>query len=149
MQESVLSTRLLINLMGNYCRDLKDRDPTNFPSDQKFEYMPKTSTISLRNHIERLHLTEFLEQAQMESWKVFPHRTKVALDLGYTIPTLLEALKKPGACITNLPPPPRSSQQNLQPDREPQDQGLPPYSIAAFHRYLVRFITADDQVRIF
>lgn len=122
--------------MGNHCRDLKQHDPINFPSDRKIEYWPKMSTTMLHGHIERFHLLEFLELAQKENWKVFPNKIKLALELGYNVSMLLEALKQPGVTWSNLPPPPRptdGSQQDLQPGEEPWDHGLPLFSIAAFH----------------
>ena len=137
--------------MGNHYRDLKQHDPINFPSDRKIEYQPKTSTTTLRGHIKCFHLLEFLELAQKENWKVFPNKIKLALELGYNVSMLLEVLKQPGVTWSNLPPPPRptdSSQQDLQPGGEPWDHRLPPFSIAAFHQFLVKFITADDQVHV-
>ena len=135
--------------MSNYCREQKQCDPVNFPSGRKIHYQPKTSTYSLRGHIERLHLVEFLPLAQMEKWMVYLTKVKVALKLGYDLSMLLEALKLPGVTIHNLPPPPQrpsDTQENLQPGGEPRDNELPPFSTAAFHQFLVRFITADDQV---
>ena len=91
--------------MGNHCRDLKQHDPINFPSDRKIEYWPKMSTTMLHGHIERFHLLEFLELAQKENWKVFTNKIKLALELGYNVSTLLKALKQLGVTWSNLPPP--------------------------------------------
>ena len=136
---------LILNLMGNYCRELGQRDP-DLIADRKIDYQPKTANWRLRHHIERFHLLEYLELAHTEKWPVFLVNVKVTLGVGYDIPTLLEALKQPGVTITNLPPPRRTDngQQSSQPNKDPQEQGLPPFSTAAFQRYLVKFITADD-----
>ena len=141
---------LILNLMGNRCSELRRSDP-NSTLDRKYIYKPKTASWGLRSHIERFHLWEYLKLAHLENWTVFLTNVKVALGMGYDLPMLLEALKQPGVTIMKLPPPPRrtnNSQQNSQLDGGSQDQGLPPFSTAAFHRYLVRFITANDQVRI-
>lgn len=144
-----MNTCLFINLMSNYCREQKQHDPVNFPSGRKIHYQPKTSTYSLCGHIEHLHLVEFLRLAQTDKWMVYLTKVKVALKLGYNLSTLLEALKLPGVTIHNLPPPPQcpsNTQENLQPGGELWDNKLPSFSTAAFHQFLVRFITADDQV---
>ena len=96
---------LILNLMGNYCRELGQRDP-DLITDRKIDYQPKTANWGLRHHIERFHLLEYLKLAHTEKWLVFLVNVKVALGVGYDIPTLLEALKQPGVTITNLPPPP-------------------------------------------
>ena len=107
------------------------------------------STSSLRGHIEGLHLLEFVAAAQTENWTIYIQSVKTPLSLGYDLSTLLEALKMPGIMTHNLPPPPRrpsDTEENFRPPGEPENE-LPPYSTVAFHRFLVRFITADDQVR--
>ena len=135
--------------MGNCCRAQKELDLIKFSSSRKIHYQAKTSTSSLHGHIEGLHLLEFVKATQMEKWMIYLTKVKVLLRLGYDLLTLLEALKKPGITIHNLPPPPRrpcDTQENFVPAGEPEND-LPPYSTAAFHRFLVRFITTDDQVR--
>ena len=91
---------------------------------------------------------EFVAATQAENWTIYIQSVKTSLNLGYDLSTLLETLKTPGITIHNLPPPPRhpsDTQENFRPPGEPENE-LPPYSTVAFHRYLVRFITADDQV---
>ena len=135
--------------MGNRCRAQKELDLIKFSSSRKIRYKPKTSTSSLRGHIESLHLLEFVEATLTEKWTIYLTTVKAPLGLGYDLSTLLEALKTPGITIHNLPPPPRrpcDTQENSVPAGEPEND-LPPYSTAAFHRFLVRFITTDDQVR--
>ena len=138
--------------MGNDCRALRESDPINFPSDIQLHYKPKTSNWSLRAHIERLHLIEYLELAKENDWEIFLNKVTVVLDMGYDVPTLLERLRKPGATLHNLPPPPgrrtNNRQGDLPPDGDSPGNELPPFSTAAFHRFLVKFITADDQVCI-
>ena len=51
------------------CRKSKDADPTNWAS-RKYEYSGKTSTTSLRPHIERHHLDKFNELATKHKWKI-------------------------------------------------------------------------------
>ena len=51
------------------CRKSKDADPTNWAS-RKYEYSGKTSTTSLRPHIERHHLDKFNELAAKHGWKI-------------------------------------------------------------------------------
>jgi hypothetical protein len=73
-----------------------------------------------------------------------------AFNTGYTFTTLREMLSKPGVVIRKLPPAlwpepgdrtPTIPGSNLVPNG-----GLPPFSFAALHHYLVRFIVANDQV---
>ena len=141
---------LILNLMGNRCSELQRSDPNN-TLNRKYIYKPKMASWGLRSHIECFHLLEYLKLAHLENWMVFLTNVKVALGVGYNLLMLLEALKQPGVTIMKLPPPPRctnNSQQNLQLDRGSQDQGLSPFSTVAFHQYLVRFITTNDQVHI-
>ena len=141
---------LILNLMGNRCSELRRSDP-NSTLDRKYIYKSKTASWGLHSHIERFHLWEYLELVHLENWTVFLTNVKVTLGVGYDLLMLLKVLKQPGVTIMKLPLPPRrtdNSQQNLQLDGGPQDQGLPPFSTAAFHQYLVKFITANDQVHI-
>jgi len=130
-----LSMHLFINLMSNYCRDLKESDPSNFHNEQ-CEYKPTTSNWSLCGHIECLHIVEYLESALANDWQIFLTKVNVVQKLGYKTPALLEALKKPGVTLFNLPPPPRragNSQEGSWPDGNPQENELPPFSTAVFH----------------
>ena len=148
LQVSIFTTLLFINPMGNRCRAQKELDPIKFSLSRKIHYQAKTSTSSLHSHIESLHLLEFVEAAQTEKWTIYLTKVKVPLGLGYNLSTLLEALKKPGITIHNLPPSPRcpcDTQENFVPAGEPEND-FPPYLTAAFHRFLVRFTTANDQV---
>jgi len=49
---------------------------------------------------------EYLESALANDWQIFLTKVNVVQKLGYKTPALLEALKKPGVTLFNLPPPP-------------------------------------------
>lgn len=68
--------------------------------------------------------------------------------MGYSLKTLHEALKLPGATIRNLPPPPtpHAVRSHIAGSKPSLEDGLPEFSTSTLMRFLVKFIVADDQV---
>lgn len=51
-------------------RQAKEADPSNWSSRIRYEYSQKTSTTSLRPHIEKYHLELYLTLAKEKGWKI-------------------------------------------------------------------------------
>lgn len=51
-------------------REQKEADPGNWPSGVNYSYSLKTSTSSLRRHIEKCHLKLYQELAKEKQWKI-------------------------------------------------------------------------------
>ncbi|KIK19075.1 hypothetical protein PISMIDRAFT_13963 [Pisolithus microcarpus 441] len=133
------------------CENMKAQNPGQFPPDRVYTYSAATSNTSLRFHIEKYHLEEFLAEAECQGWVVQINSVRATFSIGYNYATLREVLSHPNISIHLLPPapPPRPSDQLpvfSGPRPPPLGAGLPPFSISALHCYLVRFIVADDQV---
>jgi hypothetical protein len=130
---------------------MKEEDPDHFPSDRTYTYSQNTSNTSLRVHIEKYHLDEYLTEADRNTWSIQIDAVRTAFSAGYTFTTLREALLKPGVSIRALPAAPRpgpgdSPLELAGSSAFSLDAGLPSFSPPVFHHFLVRFIVADDQV---
>jgi hypothetical protein len=99
-------------------RKAKDADPVEFSSNIRFVYSQKTSTTSLRPHIEKYHRDLYLSLAKERGWKI-------------QLPGIQSQARSQAASEI-------AALQAGQPDRLDQ---------STFHRYLVNFIVVDDQVR--
>src|SRR6202042_589562 len=97
-------------------RKRKEADPANWPSNIKYEYSPKTSTLSLRPHIEKYHLQLFQQLAKENGWKIL-------------LPGLVSQARSQASTV--------GSAQDEPPDT---------FDESTFHWYLLNFIVADDQV---
>lgn len=99
-------------------RKAKVADLDNWPSNIKYEYSLKMSTSSLQPHIEKYHLLLFLDLVKKYRWKIL-------------LPGLV-------------------SQAKLQASAANTAQDEPPdlFDESTFHRKLLSFIVADDQVSI-
>ena len=131
-------------------RDMKEKIPTQFPSDRSYTYSPMTLNTPKRAHIKKYHLDIYLEEAKKNSWTIWLDSVKVAFTARYTFQTLHQALAAPGMSIHSLPPLHREEHQGsstLLSGCIPLENGLPPFSILALQQYLMQFIVADDQVR--
>jgi hypothetical protein len=117
-----------------------------------YVYKHTTSNSSLRPHIEKYHLSEYLVLAEREGWPIQIHSVQAALNVGYTFKTLAEALAQPGVTIRSLPPAPRPQSgdyltSGIFPQPTPSlGADLPEFSMGAMHDAIVKFIVADDQV---
>jgi hypothetical protein len=131
------------HVLTTLIRKLKEENPTQFPKERNYIYNHTTSNWSLRAHIEKFHLDLYLDEAERNGWSVYLENVRKAFEVGYTFPTIRQALSRPNVTIRTLPPlshlPPAESPVALQPS------GLPPFSIVALHQYLVKFIVSDDQ----
>lgn len=93
-------------------------------------------------------------EADRNKWQIFVDAVINAFKMGYTFKTLIHALKQPGITGRNLPPPPRPGPGDSVPLGSqlhvPQalEDSVPEFSHQAMHEYLVRFVVADDQVRL-
>ncbi|KIK12522.1 hypothetical protein PISMIDRAFT_120753 [Pisolithus microcarpus 441] len=129
------------------CRKQKDANAAQFPKDRNYTYCESTSNWSLHAHVKRYHLDLYLAEAQKNTWSIYLENVKEAFKAGYNHSTLRQALSMPNVMIRTLPP--LSQSCHVDPSMASQlESGLPPFSLAAMHRYLVRFIVTDDQVSL-
>lgn len=98
---------------------MHDKDPSTWPSSRRYVYSKQTSTTSLRPHIEKYHLEEFRRLAKEHGWKI-----------------LLPGLASQARSEAN------STAQEGRPDNLN-------FNEQTFHKYLVNFIVANDQVLLF
>jgi hypothetical protein len=94
-----------------------DANPNTWDGKIKYEYSVKSSTTTLRPHIERFHLQEYLQLQKEHGWTVM-------------LPGLVSQARSQAASTAN------SLQEEA---REKWDE-------PTFLRHLVRFIVTDDQV---
>ena len=116
-----LPTCWTVRLSANY-RSVHDADPGRWPQNQRFKYSKNTSTTSLRPHIEKHHLQEYLRLYKEKGWKVL-------------LPGLMSQARSQAAS--------EASASRSRPD------GRAEFSLQKFHQLLLKFIIADDQVRAF
>ena len=133
------------------CRALYDKDPEDWKVKygtgwgRQIDYSPSTTTGTLRGHIDKWHLLEYIEIAldPQRDWQILVSGVKKALKLGYSLDGLKDIVKQNGN-LNNLPPPPTNS-------TAPEDgaskkrANIPPFSLSSLHQHLVEFIIADDQ----
>jgi hypothetical protein len=99
-------------------RKVHDSDPTKFPSKIKWLYSSKTSTTSLRPHIERYHLDIYSTLAKERGWRVL-------------LPGLVSQAQSESAAAA----------QEAMVHHDKFDEHT-------FHQYLLQFIISDDQVSL-
>jgi hypothetical protein len=101
----------------------------------------KTATGTLRGHIFRCHLLEYLTKALEHSWPIQVAGVIGAMDLGYSIEELKKTVEEKGN-LKSLRP---RAIVNAISQPEARDL-IPEFSISTFHQYLVSFIVVEDQV---
>jgi hypothetical protein len=112
---------------------------TGSKSKRNYTYSSKTGTSSLRNHNDRWHLEAYLTAALERGWPILSPIIKRGLELGYSL-SELKSLNEQGTDLTTLPP-------RMTRVSDPEGRrSIPQFSVAAFHKFLVEFIVADDQV---
>lgn len=139
LQKLALTTLLI--------RKQKDENPTQFPTDRNFTYCDSTSNWSLRGHVEKFHLDLYLEEAERNGWSIYLENVKEAFRVGYTYLTLRQALCRPNTTIRKLPPLSQLPTANSSSEAL-QSSAPPPFSLAALHQFLVKFIVSDDQASL-
>ncbi|KAL4064003.1 hypothetical protein V8B97DRAFT_2026213 [Scleroderma yunnanense] len=87
-------------------------------------------------------------------WQIFLEYVKNAFTNGYTFTILHEILHWPGVIIQSLPPVSMinsNHSQSLFPSAPltSLEAGLPLFSQAIVHQYLIRFILSDNQVHFY
>lgn len=97
-------------------REAKEADPSKWLSSTRYEYSQKTSTTSLRPHVEKYHLELYKTLAKQKGWKIL-------------LPGLLSQARSQA---TN-----EATSQGERPDK---------FDERTFHQHLLNFIVADDQV---
>lgn len=149
-----LSVSNLLNLFHRHseeiCRALRDKDLVTweslYPNDRRrINYSANTATGTLRGHIAKWHLVEYLEIASnpKRQWRIQLSSVEDALHLGYTFDELKEIAKKDGK-LNNLPP--RSTNCTIPDDTAPKNRAdIPSFSLPQLHTHLVNFIVVDDQ----
>lgn len=112
--------------------------------DRTFQYSRNTGTSALRGHVDRHHLLEYLALAETRGWQVWLESVKGAMNRGYTLSELREAIAA-GGTLATLPP--RRSETPLTNNTSLSDRlSVPSFSPQELHKHLVAFIVADDQV---
>jgi hypothetical protein len=98
-------------------RKSKEADPSKWLSSTKYEFSQKTSTTSLRPHIEKYHIKLFKALAEEKGWKIL-------------LPGLVSQARSQAT----------NKAANSQHERADN------FDEHTFHQYLLNFIVADNQV---
>lgn len=98
-------------------RAAHDADPAGWDPRVRYEYKRSCSTTSLRPHIEKHHLELYLELQKERGWEIL-------------LPTLVSQARS----------------QARSTDMSAQERVRDKFDEDTFHRYLVNFVVADDQV---
>ena len=103
------------------------------------------SSPSLRNHLWREHLAEYIEQAAEQKWEVlYVELVCTASNNGYMIEEI-RAHFITGGDIKKLPSHKVDSNKPSDPDG---CASTPAFSIKEFHKYLASFIVTNDEVSL-
>ena len=94
------------------------------PNGRTYTFSDSTSTSSLRPHLEKYHSELYLSLAQERGWKI-------------QLPGIVSQARSNAASG-------EKTNSQLEGSQAPDD-----FTEDAFHKYLLRFIVADDQVSIF
>ncbi|KIK23096.1 hypothetical protein PISMIDRAFT_101157 [Pisolithus microcarpus 441] len=135
-----------------FCCDLCNRNPAKFNNKYPsctIQYLKNTATSMLRLHIKKFHLLDYLDLV-LQKDRDWPIQVKVVKDCitnGYSLQEL-KSLVDRGVSLKNLPPHPIIPTPNPGSGNTNDNHrsGTPPFSIAIFHKSLVNFIIADDQL---
>ena len=152
-----MQTLLVSNLLNLFyhhsdsiCRALHDKDPatwnTAYPNNKRWiNYSAGTATGTLRGHIAKWHLIEYLEIASNPNrqWRIQLSNVEVAIGLGYTFNELKEIAKKDGKLNNLLPHSTNSTPPNNAASKNWANILL--FSLPQLHKHLVDFIVVDDQ----
>lgn len=126
-----------------FTRELHEGDPEYIVTT----YSTSTGTTTRRKHLFQVHTQCYIEALERNRWPIYIPALKEAIEGGWTLGGILQALKDPTKTIGSLGPPPnRGSSDSLPGPLGPQDKVLPAFSLDEMHRQLVKFIVADDQV---
>ncbi|KAI6101604.1 hypothetical protein EDD17DRAFT_1512489 [Pisolithus thermaeus] len=113
------------------------------------QYSKSTAMTTLCLHIKRFHLYDYLDLALQEGrdWPIQLKVMKECIIKGYSLQELKSLVKK-GIDLKSLPPHPISSTSNPGSGAAGADDrgSTPPFSFAMFHKLLIDFIIADDQL---
>ncbi|KAF9239469.1 ribonuclease H-like domain-containing protein [Melanogaster broomeanus] len=142
-----------------HCRKARDADPVGWArrdtSRHTFQYSRNTSNTTLRGHIDRHHILEYITLAEANGWQIWLERVKSAMAHGYVLSEIRDALAN-GQSFPSLPPgqspslPPRQSEASTTNSASPSGRtSIPPEWLEGFHNHLVDFIVAADQVSHF
>lgn len=114
-----------------------------FSGQRNYVYAAKSGTSTLRGHLERWHLREYLELVEARNWPIWLNSVKHAMGLGYSFVEMRQAVAETGS-LDGL-----RARASATADKENSGGRslLPAYSKEEFHKYLIAFIVADDQVR--
>lgn len=102
------------------------------------------SNYSLHGHIANWHLKEYLDLAHKNSWSMQIEAGWAAQSKGYSLVALYEAVQQ-GTKLTDLI---TITDNTVFQPLEKNTPGIPNFSLSALHKYLVKFVVADNQVSI-
>ncbi|KAI6104558.1 ribonuclease H-like domain-containing protein [Pisolithus croceorrhizus] len=134
------------------CSDLCNSNPAGFTKKYPncmVQYLKSTAMATFHLHIERFHLHDYLDLALQEGtdWPIQVKVMKEGVINGYSLQELKGLVEK-GVDLKNLPPHPVNSASDPGSGTTKADHrgSTPPFSLAMFHKLLVNFIVADDQL---
>jgi hypothetical protein len=107
----------LVTTDNTVLRETREANPANWPSNKQYEYSHKTSTSSLRPHIEKNHLELYLNLAKEEGWRIL-------------LPGLVSQARS----------------QATSGAASPRGDRADRFDERTFHQHILNFIVADDQV---
>lgn len=91
-------------------------DPSKWDARINYQYSPKSSTTTLRPHIEKYHLAIYMVEQKARGWKIL-------------LPGLVSQARSQAASMS-----------------QSQGEARVKFDVVTFRRRLVNFIVADDQV---
>lgn len=138
----------LLSLKRPFTRDKRAKDVASWDAvhglsskRRRFTYGSKTGNSSLRPHIYKWHLHEYLTQALQNWWPIVLKEVKMLLSQGYSIEEVKTHVEKGGDLASIAP------RQDAGAASGPRDRSsIPEFSVPTFHQFLLSFIIADDQV---
>ncbi|KAN0084632.1 hypothetical protein V8E55_008136, partial [Tylopilus felleus] len=110
------------------------------------EFSPKTSNSPLHSHLESKHTLLYLTKLKEDGGWVGAVAIVQAFYSGYSFNTLAAVLADSNMTIDNLPPPSPLADWGLYSIQPYMSADLPEFSMEALDDFLVKFITADEQV---
>lgn len=129
--------------LTNFTRELHEGDLEYIITT----YSMSTGTSTHRKHLFQVHTQCYIEALECNQWPIYIPALKEAIESGWTLGGIVQALKDPMKMIGSLGPPPnRGVSGSLPGTSGPQDEVLPVFSLDEMHRQLVKFIVTNDQV---
>lgn len=112
-------------------------------------YSTGTGTKTHCKHVFQAHTQHYIEALECSGWLTYILTLKELIEDGWTLASILQALKDPAKMIYLLGPPPNCGLSNSLPETSgPSGNVLFDFSLDEMHCQIVKFIIADDQVSL-